>query len=127
MPVSKGSSTTQSWNEGSELQELIARAKPDVVIVALAANELFIPNPRARINDIRSIVKRIGARPCVWIGPPPWRPERGILGVVRENSAPCRFFESTSLVLERQRDGIHPTLQGGKAWADAVWNATFAD
>jgi lysophospholipase L1-like esterase len=125
VPVSKGASTTVSWTEGSDLQDLIARTRPDVVVVALTANELFVPNPRNRTNEIRAIVRRIGARPCLWIGPPPWRPEKGILGVVRENSTPCRFFDSSALVLERQADGIHPTLQGGKVWADAVWNAEF--
>jgi hypothetical protein len=48
VPVSKGSSTTLSWREGPELQELITRTRPDVVIIALAANELFVPNPRER-------------------------------------------------------------------------------
>ena len=75
----------------------------------------------------RAIVARVGARPCVWIGPPPWLPEKGILGVVKDNAAPCRFFESSPLTLERQPDGIHPTARGGKAWADAVWQATFLD
>lgn len=125
--ISKGSSTTASWSEGRELQELIARARPDVVLVVLASNELFVPNPRARRYAIRSIVERIGARPCLWIGPSPWLPEKGIIGVVREASSPCRFYDSTPLTLERQADHIHPTLQGGKDWADAVWQDAFED
>jgi len=125
--VSKGSSTTATWSEGRELDKLLALTHPDIVLVVLASNELFVPNPRARDYAVRSIVQRIGSRPCLWIGPAPWLPEKGIIGVVRDASAPCRFYDSTSLTLERQADRIHPTLQGGKAWAEAVWQDAFAD
>lgn len=125
--ISKPSSTTASWRKGHDLDDLIAKVKPDVVIVVLASNELFIPNPQARIGDVKTIVSRIGTRPCVWIGPPPWRPDKGMLGVVRDNAAPCRWFESAELTLERQSDGIHPTLRGGRVWGEAVWRAAFAE
>lgn len=125
--VSKGSSTTATWSEGRELERLLSLTHPDIVLVVLASNELFVPNPRARDYAVRSIVQRIGSRPCLWVGPAPWLPEKGIIGVVRDASAPCRFFDSTSLTLERQADRIDPTLQGGKAWADAVWQDAFAD
>ncbi|HSO32383.1 MAG TPA: SGNH/GDSL hydrolase family protein [Labilithrix sp.] len=124
--ISKPSSTSLTWAEGRALQDLVLRTRPDVVIVVLASNELFVPNPHARAGDVRTIVQRIGARPCLWIGPAPWRPEKGIIGVVRESSTPCRFFDSSSLALERGPDGIHPTLHGGKTWANAVWKDTFA-
>lgn len=125
--VSKPSSTTLSWKEGHALQDLVRRTRPDVVIVALASNELFVPNPRARRGDVRAIVQRIGARPCVWIGPAPWLPEKGIIGVVRESAAPCRFFDSSGLTLERGPDHIHPTLPGGRTWGKAVWDEVFAE
>ena len=125
--ISKPSSTSLSWTEGRLLQDLVLRTRPDVVIVVLASNELFVPNPRARAQDVRTIVQRIGARPCLWVGPAPWRPEKGIIGVVRESSGPCRFFDSSALTLERGPDGIHPTLLGGKTWANAVWHDAFAE
>lgn len=125
--ISKGSSTSATWGDGRELQELLTRLRPDVVLVVLASNELFVPNPEARRYAIRAIVERVGKRPCLWIGPAPWLPEKGILGVVRSASPPCRFFDSASLTLERQADHIHPTLRGGKDWADAVWQDAFAD
>jgi hypothetical protein len=124
--ISKPSSTTVSWADGHDLQELVTRARPDVVIIALVSNELFVPNPRARIYAIREIIKRVGARPCLWVGPPSWRPDKGIVAVVRETSSPCRFFDSAQLPLERQSDGIHPTLHGGRVWGEAVWQDAFA-
>jgi lysophospholipase L1-like esterase len=125
--ISKGSSTTATWTEGHELQDLLTRLRPDIVLVVLASNELFVPNPEARRYAVRAIVERIGARPCLWIGPSPWLPEKGILGVVKSASSPCRYYDSTSLTLERQADHIHPTMLGGKAWAEAVWHDAFED
>ena len=126
--ITKPSSTTLSWSQGPELDERLARVRPDIVLVVLVSNELFVPNPRARVGTIRQIVKKIGNRSCVWIGPPkPWLPEKGILGVLEENAAPCLLFESAKLDLERQKDGIHPTPQAGKVWGDAVWRTHFAD
>ena len=124
--ISKPSSTSLTWAEGRALQDLVLRTRPDVVIVVLASNELFVPNPHARAPEVRTIVQRIGSRPCLWIGPAPWRPEKGIIGVVRETSKPCRFFDSSGLTLERGPDGIHPTLHGGKTWANAVWQGAFS-
>jgi lysophospholipase L1-like esterase len=125
MHISKPSSTTVSWADGHDLPDLIARARPDVVIIALLSNELFVPNPRARIYAVREIMKHIGARPCLWVGPPSWRPDKGIVAVARETATSCRFFDSASLDLERQSDGIHPTNHGGRVWGDAVWQGTF--
>lgn len=125
--ISKGSSTTATWSDSREIERLLALTRPDIVLVVLASNELFVPNPGARRYAIRSIVERLGTRPCLWIGPSPWLPEKGILGVVQGAAAPCRYFDSTPLTLERQADHIHPTLAGGKVWADAVWQDAFAD
>ena len=125
--ISKPSSTSATWSaeRGRAVTELVDRARPDIVIIALSSNELFVPNPGARAGDIRSIVALLKGKPCVWIGPAPWRQEKGMLGVVRENSAPCRYFDSTGLAIARGPDGIHPTLEGGRAWAASVWSSVF--
>ena len=47
-----------------------------------------------------------------------------MVAVIRESSAPCRFFDSDVLVtqpIEKQADGIHPTMSGGAVWAAAFW------
>jgi hypothetical protein len=45
------------------------------------------------------------------------------MDVIRRESRPCRFFDSTALEdrIPRQPDGIHPTNEGGAMWADAFW------
>jgi acyl-CoA thioesterase-1 len=95
---------------------------PDLVLINLGTNEVFVPVPEALVPRIRAIVRRIGHRDCVWIGPPTWRGDKGLVDVLRDNTAPCRFFDSSNLPLERVRDGIHPTDKGGEQWAATFWS-----
>lgn len=115
------SASTTSWSKGDRLANLLAVHHPDVVIVALGANEVFLPAPEAVAPRVRSIVAKVAPRPCVWVSPPLWKGETGIVAVERANATPCGFFDSGDLKVERQKDGIHPTPKGGGDWADAVW------
>ncbi len=117
--------TTVMYNHEPQLGELLESVDPDVVIIALGSNELFLPSPEMREGDIKGIVSIIGERPCVWIGPNPWAIEKGMLGVLKRSSAPCRYFDSSKLTFEHQQDGVHPTLRGGGTWANAVWKKYF--
>ena len=69
------------------------------------------------------IAKRIAPRECYWIGPPTWKPDTGIVAVIREHVAPCKFFDSSNMKLQRAGDGIHPTDKGGADWGDKFWEA----
>jgi lysophospholipase L1-like esterase len=65
----------------------------------------------------------MGSTPCVWIAPPLWgNKDNGLLGVIHDNSLPCRYYDSTKLApdLPRGSDKIHPTADGQKKWADYV-------
>jgi hypothetical protein len=119
---SEQSSFTVSW--ASKMELVIASTQPDLVIINLGANEMSNTDPPTHAHAVRRIVKSIGDRPCVWVSPPSWRKDTGILDVIRENSAPCRFFDSDELVKEaipRQSDKIHPNTEGGAIWAAAFW------
>ncbi len=121
------SSTATSWSKGARLENLLAQHKPDVVLVVLGANEVFLPSPEVIAPRIRSIVSRLEGRPCVWVGPPIWKGETGIVSVQKANAAPCGYFDSGAVKVERAKDGIHPTPRGGADWADAVWAAVVTD
>jgi hypothetical protein len=119
---SEQSSFTVTW--AAKMERVIANHQPDLVIINLGANEVANINPPAHAPAVRRIVKSIGDRPCVWVSPPLWRKDTGIIDVIRENSAPCRFFDSDALVtapIPRQSDKIHPNEEGGAVWADAFW------
>ncbi|MFT3773032.1 MAG: SGNH/GDSL hydrolase family protein [Minicystis sp.] len=116
------SSFTTTWS--AKMERLVADTQPDLVLINLGANEVANVDPAAHAPAVRRIIAAIGGRPCVWISPPSWRKDTGITDVIRQNSAPCRFFDSDKLVgqpIPRQADGIHPSEQGGAIWADAFW------
>jgi hypothetical protein len=122
------SSFTTTW--ASKIDLLVANTQPDLVIINLGANEFQNTDPPAHAPAIRRIVKAIGSRPCVWVSPPSWRKDTGITDVIRESSAPCRFFDSDALVsqpIPRQGDHIHPSEAGGAIWAEAFWSWLTAE
>jgi hypothetical protein len=117
------SSFTTTWS--AKIDRLVADTQPDLVIINLGANEVANTDPPAHAPAVRKIVRAIGDRPCVWVAPPLWRKDTGITEVIRQNSAPCRFYDSTALVtrpIPRQGDHIHPNEEGGAIWADAFWS-----
>jgi hypothetical protein len=121
--VSQESSTTLSWADDRLLQEAMYQYDPQVVLISLGSNELFVPDPARRAPAVRQLVKDTRGRPCMWISPPSWKKDTGILRVVRENLGHCRYFDSTDLDLPRMDDGRHPDWTGGYQWSKAVWQA----
>lgn len=120
---SEQSSYTTSW--AGKMERLVKDTQPDLVIINLGANEVSNTDPPTHAPAVRRIVKGVGGRPCVWVSPPLWRKDTGIINVIRENSAPCRFFDSDMLVsqpIPRISDKIHPTPAGGAIWATAFWD-----
>jgi len=117
----KVSESIISYDKSPKLKELLAKHKPDIVILTLGTNDVFVPYPASMAANVQSIVKRIGSRECYWMGPPTWKPDTGIVQVIKDNAAPCKFFDGTNLKLERGHDGIHPTDKGGQEWATNFW------
>lgn len=120
---SEQSSYTTTW--AGKMERLVFDMQPDLVLINIGANEVANIDPPAHAGAVRRIVKYIGGRPCVWISPPLWRKDTGIIDVIREHSAPCRFFDSDALVpqpIPRTSDKIHPSTAGGAIWAAAFWD-----
>lgn len=118
----KVSESIVSFDKSSRLKDLLAKHEPEIVIITLGTNDALVPHPQAYAQNLRNIAKRVGARECFWIGPPLWKPDTGgIVGVLRENVAPCRLFDSSKLDIKRQADGVHPTGTGGAEWAGHFW------
>jgi acyl-CoA thioesterase-1 len=117
----KVSESVVSYDHSPKLRSLVDRHHPDIVIITLGTNDVFVPYPAAMVGNIQSIVKRVAGRECYWMGPPTWKPDTGIVSVLKENVAPCKFFDGSSLKLARGGDGIHPTDRGGAEWAASFW------
>ena len=111
-----------TWSSGPELTSYVSRYSPDLVLVTLGANEFELSAPDTRVNSVKRLVRRLEGRPCVWVTPPRWKPDTGILRVIHDNLKPCRFLDSDTIVrdLPRKKDGIHPNDEAREIWADAV-------
>ena len=121
------STYTTTWAASPELEGWLAR-RPSLVLVTLGANEVEMIVPEQHARAIETIAKKIAATgaACVWITPPMWKAENGILEVIHEHCAPCLYFDSDAVLggltaEERQDDHIHPNRRGGERWAKAFW------
>lgn len=112
-------STTSAWAKSQELGSLLREVNPSLVVVVLGSSELTRRNAEQRRPFIEAIVRRVGARGLVWIGPPNWREDTGINAVLESVLGKDRFFRSAELELPRKKDGIHPDAEGGRLWTTA--------
>jgi lysophospholipase L1-like esterase len=110
-----------AFAESDRIPKLMKKYDPDLVLLTLGANDVFDKRPEYQIRYIESIVKKVGARDCYWIGPPLWKGDAGLVDVIHEHVAPCKFYDSSHLTLQRAGDGIHPTEKGGAIWAEQFW------
>ncbi|HVY27140.1 MAG TPA: SGNH/GDSL hydrolase family protein [Polyangiaceae bacterium] len=111
------------WAFGPVLRKAIADYNPDLVLITLGANEVEIPVPAQRVGPVQRLIKSLGDRPCVWILPPLWKQDTGVMQVIKDNAKPCQVLDSTQLVpsLPRGPDHIHPSSEGRSIWATAVF------
>lgn len=117
------SSYIPTWASEPKLASYLTRYDPDLVLVTLGANELQVVDPTIRIRTIEKLVKRLGGRPCVWVGVPLWQGARGaLLDVIRDHCAPCVYMDSNRLFpdMPRARDGIHPSMPAREEWSRRV-------
>ncbi|MGZ6064215.1 MAG: hypothetical protein ACXWVM_17565 [Polyangiales bacterium] len=100
-------------NEGDRLEKLVIALKPDVTFVVVGSTDA---------EGVKEIASKVSAKPCVFVGPPK---RTGVVEIERDNSAPCEFFDSSNLKLDRKWSG-HPSTTGGAQWGTAVWDAMVA-
>lgn len=111
-----------TFDESTRFKKLLTTYNPDIVILTVGANDVSSWIPDTLVKHVDSVVRRVGPRECYWIGPAAWKKDTGIVSILRDHAAPCVFFDSSGLTLERRGDGIHPTREGGQAWAYAFWD-----
>ncbi len=103
---------------------LLRQFKPDLVVISLGGNELAMSDPSIRAPRVKELVGHMkGTIPCVWVAPALWgNKETGLLQIIKDNSSPCRHFDSNKLTpdLPRGGDKIHPNPEGQKKWANAL-------
>jgi lysophospholipase L1-like esterase len=118
------SGTIHDFSQNDHLPSLLAKIKPDLVLLTLGANH--IPNsvdPEKEIGPyVPKLLKRVAGIDCYWIAPPIWKPAQAKFNTwLSEHVAPCRFYDGSSLDIARRSDKVHPNEKGGEVWADDFW------
>jgi hypothetical protein len=132
--VAEGSKFVRDvWESGSiedfaasdRLPRLIAQRDPDLVLLTLGANDVggnVTDYLGKKVEKVAAITQHGHARDCVWIGPPKWHLNgKPVIDMIRAHAAPCTFFDSTDIEMQRKADKVHPDERGGDQWAVAFW------
>lgn len=114
------SSSSKYWAQCDTLDYFIRRFDPTYIFVCMGANELFVRNLDEREAAVGAIIRKIGDRPFIWIGPPNWKPDTGINDILLRLCGKRRYYPSLRLTFERAKDGAHPVLSSYNMWADSV-------
>lgn len=113
-------SRTIDWARGSRLSDALRDFRPTFVVFVVGSSELTTRDIEKRSGAVRQMLKAVGERKWIWVGPPNWRTDTGLGAMLERELGPGRYFRSRELSFERKRDGIHPTLAASQRWMDAV-------
>ncbi len=114
------SGNTVWFSESDTLDYFINKFQPTYIIMVLGGNELFLPKPEYRQENIETILKKICDIPYIWVGPPNWAEDTGINDVILRMVGRKRFFPSLNLTYERMPDGAHPNRESAYNWMDSI-------
>lgn len=132
--VGKVGTTMLYWVSASELTNALQVFKPTVVLVSLGTNDeaakRFQPSlptsdalKRAGANIPRLLQKlRASGATVLWVGPPGntfQSPE--LRAAIKAQVGADKYFPSERYLLQKQPDGIHPTVKGYAQWTCLLW------
>lgn len=114
------SSSILGWAGGNRLSDYIAEIKPDFIIISLGSNEMELKHFDTRGKYVKKILEKIDTIPYIWVGPPLWKPDKGVYSMLEDNIGKERIFRIDSLDMERGPDHVHPTPKGADVWVDSL-------
>jgi hypothetical protein len=114
------SSSTKSWGSCDTLTHFIKQFKPTYVIACLGLNEILIPNVKDRQKCVKHIMDQCAGLKFIYVGPAAWKEDMGIDKMLLSTVGKSRYYQSKKLVLDRAKDGAHPTRMAARIWMDKV-------
>jgi hypothetical protein len=115
------SSSTLWYGNCDTISYFINKFDPTYVILVIGGNELFIKDIlKERDAFAKNILKQVGERKYIWVGPPNWKKDTGINKLIIRNVGRRRYFPSLDLTYDRCRDGAHPTTKSASIWMDSI-------
>ena len=120
------SGSIEDFGDSDRLPKLLAKHDPDLVLLTMGANDVggnVTDYLGKKIDKIVAMTQKGGPRDCVWIGPPKWRINgKPVTDMIKAHVAPCVFFDSAAVEMQRKPDKVHPDEKGGDQWAVAFWH-----
>jgi len=120
------SGTIHEFSQNDHLPDLIAKVKPDLILVTLGANHIpHSIDPEKEVGPfLPKLIKRVSTIDCYWVAPPIWKPTQAKFNEwLSQHVGPCKWYDAAarSVEIARRPDKIHPNEKGGEAWADDFW------
>jgi lysophospholipase L1-like esterase len=127
----------QRFAANRRFRDLVALHRPTHVFVVLGTNDYLLTAPDYAIPAVERIAARAAAAVaatatvvpdsadhhppprCAWVGPLVPK-DTGIVRILGEHTAPCRFLDSRRYGVPTIKDGFHPSVTGAYLWADGV-------
>lgn len=125
--LAKQSTTTKYWYNDLELYENLKNFNPDVILIALGANEFLGNNVHSRLNILK--LKQKISQYCeniIWILPPIEK-AKDYNEIVKDIFTQKKVFDSNQIDLPRGKDKIHPTRSGFFQWSSIIYNCCLKD
>lgn len=115
------SSSTLWYGSCDTISYFIKKFDPTFVILVIGGNELFIRDiVKDRDKYAKHILKQVGDKKYIWVGPPNWKKDTGINKLILYNVGRYRYYPSLNLTYDRCRDGAHPTTKSASVWMDSI-------
>ncbi|MDW8417262.1 MAG: hypothetical protein RML92_06920 [Bacteroidia bacterium] len=108
------------WGRSDTLRRFIEAHRPTYILISLGSNELLVPGVKTLEPYLERIFEQVGDIPVVWIGPPAWTKDKGLIRMLKERMGPGRYLSSERLIMERASDGAHPIPSEAYRWADTL-------
>lgn len=120
------SGTVHEFAQNDHLPKLLKQTQADLVLLTIGANHVphVLDFEKEMGRYVRLLAKRFEGVDCYWIAPPLWKKNKrweefnAWLGT---QVSPCKYYDGSSLDIERKPDKIHPSDKGGEVWAEGFW------
>ncbi|NTW33826.1 MAG: SGNH/GDSL hydrolase family protein [Bacteroidetes bacterium] len=115
------SSSTLWYGSCDTIAYFIKKFDPTYIVLVIGSNELFIRDIiRNRDKFVKNILRQMGDKKFIWVGPPNWKKDSGINDLIARNTGEKKYFPSKNLTFNRNSDGAHPTRQSASMWMDSI-------
>jgi hypothetical protein len=116
------SSTDMTYGNSDTLKKIIAQYKPNHIVIVIGLNQIYQTSFEGSENAIDKIIETFDTIPYSWIGPANWTEDKGINNLYINKIDSGKFFLSKNLILERAKDGRHPSNPACFIWMDSIAN-----